>query len=58
MPDKWARLVQWVENSEYSLTKGPCLEECLTPHFLSDPSSMPDNPEKALHFLLYLPIMK
>lgn len=55
-PEKWAALVQHVENSSYHFKQGPCLEECLTPSFLFDPSSMPDNPETALHFLLYIPI--
>lgn len=56
MPEKWARLVQWVEDGPYEFGNGPSLEECLTPQYLLEPASMPDFPEEAMHFLLYIPI--
>ena len=56
MPDKWAKLVQWVQDGPYEMENRPCLEECLTPEDLFEPASMPDQVDEALHFLLYLPI--
>ena len=56
MPDKWAKLVQWVQDGPYEMEIRPCLEECLTPEYLFEPASMPDQVDEALHFLLYLPI--
>lgn len=56
MPDKWAELVQWVEDSPHEMVNGPCLEECLTPEYLLEPASVPDLLEEAMHFLLYIPV--
>jgi DNA gyrase inhibitor GyrI len=54
-PEKWAVLVQWVEDGPYQMTAGQCLEECLTPQYLFEPATMPDNMDD-LHFLLYIPV--
>lgn len=56
MPEKWAKLVKWVEDSQYEMENRPCLEECLTPEYLLEPATLPDKVDEGLHFLLYLPV--